>query len=227
MSDIFKEVDEDLRNEHARKLWDRFGPFVIGLAILIVVATAGYRGWVYWQEQQAEATGDRFLAAIELATAGKHEEAIAALQAVEANGSGRYPVLAGFRIASEKAATGDTKGAVAEYDAIAARGDISDEVKALARLRAAVLLVDTTGLSDLQSRIGDLAATGNIWRHNARELLGLAAWRAGDLDAARKYFDEINSDQETPQDLRQRAQVMLALITARIGAPPETAKPQG
>ena len=50
------------------------------------------------------------------------------------------------------------------------------------------------------------------------------AWRTGDYDAARKYFDEINSDQEAPADLRQRAQVMLSLITARIGAPPAAAK---
>ena len=227
MTDIFREVDEDIRRDQAKKLWDRFGPYVIGVAILIVVATAGYRGWVYWQERQAQATGDRFLAALDLATQGKHDEAMIALQAVAANGSGQYPVLAGFRLAAEKAATGDTQGAIAEYDAIATRGNTSDEVKALARLRAGLLLVDTASLADMESRVGDLAGTGIVWRHSARELLGLAAWRAGDYDTARKYFDEINADQEAPPDLRQRSQVMLALITSRVGAPPDAAKPQG
>ncbi len=224
MTDIFKEVDEDLRRDQLRKLWDQFGPYVIGVAVLIVVATAGFRGWEYWQEKQAQATGDRFLAALDLANQGKHEDAIASLKAIEANGSGRYPVLAGFRVASEMAATGDTKGALVEYDAIAARGDMSDSIKALARLRAGALLVDTVSLADLEKRLGDLAGTGNVWRHNARELLGLTAWRTGDYDAARKYFDEINSDQEAPADLRQRAQVMLSLIAARIGEPPAPAK---
>lgn len=224
MTDIFKEVDEDLRREQLKKLWDRFGPYVIGLAILIVVATAGIRGWEYWQEKQAQATGDRFLAALDLATQGKHQEAITALKAVEANGSGSYPILAKFRIASELAASGNAKDAVAEYDAIAARGDASEAIKTLARLRAAAMLVDTISVDDLQKRIGDLASTGNVWRHNARELLGLDAWRTGDYQAARKYFDEINNDQEAPGDLRQRAQVMLSLITARIGAPKPAAK---
>ncbi len=45
MSDIFREVDEDLRREQFKRLWDRFGTYVIGLAVLIVVVTAGYRGW--------------------------------------------------------------------------------------------------------------------------------------------------------------------------------------
>ena len=224
MSDIFKEVDEDLRHEQLKKLWDRFGPYVIGVAILIVVATAGYRGWVYWQEKQAQATGDRFIAAIDLASQGKHDEAIAALKAIEANGSGEYPVLAGFRVASEMAVTGKTEQAIAEYDAIAARKGLSDALKALARLRAAALLVDTASLADLQKRLDDLASTGNEWRHNARELLGLDAWRVGNYDAARKYFDQINNDQAAPSDLRQRAQVMLSLITARIGEPPKPAK---
>ncbi len=224
MADIFKEVDEDLRREQLKKLWDRFGPFVIGLAILIVVATAGYRGWVYWQERQAQATGDRFIAALDLAAKGEHEQAIAALKAIEANGSGQYPVLAGFRVASEMAAAGKTQDAIQEYDAIAAKSGASGAVKALARLRAAALLVDSASLADMEKRLGDLASTGNVWRHNARELLGLTAWRVGDYEAARKYFDEINSDQESPADLRQRAQVMLSLITARIGAPPAPAK---
>ncbi len=224
MSDIFKEVDEDLRHDQLKKLWDRFGPFVIGLAILIVVATAGYRGWVYWQEKQAQASGDRYLAALELSDQGKHQEAITAFKDIQSSGSGGYPVLAALRIASEMAVTGDAKDAIAEYDAIAARSGVSDEIKALARLRAAALLVDTATLADLETRLGDLAGTGNVWRHNARELLGLAAWRNNDLDAARKYYDEIDKDQEAPADLRQRAQVMLSLITARIGAPPVPAK---
>ncbi len=224
MTDIFKEVDEDIRRDQAKRIWDRFGPYIIGVAVLIVVATAGYRGWIYWQEQRAESTGDKFMAALDLATEGKHAEAITALEAVAASGSGQYPVLAGFRIAAEKEATGDRQGAIAEYDAIAARGTTSDAVKALARLRAGLLLVDSLSLADMETRIGDLATTGNVWRHNARELLGLAAWRGGDYDAARKYFEEINADQDTPQDLRQRSQVMLALITAKIGEAPEAAK---
>ena len=224
MTDIFKEVDEDLRHEQLKKLWDRFGPFVIGLAILIVVATAGYRGWIYWQEKQAQATGDRFLAALDLANKGEHEQAIAALKSIEANGSGQYPVLAGFRVASEMAAAGNAQDAIQEYDAIAAKSGNSSALKALARLRAASLLVDTSNLEDMQKRLDDLASTGNVWRHNARELLGLTAWRVGNYEAARKYFDEINSDQESPADLRQRAQVMLSLITARIGTPPAPAK---
>jgi hypothetical protein len=227
MSDIFREVDEDIRRDQIKKLWDRFGPYVLGLALLIVLGTAGYRGWEYWQERQAQASGDRFIAAIQLATTGKHAEAIAALQEIVGNGSGGYPVLAQFRIAGEKAATGDKAGAVAEFDAIAAGSASSSEIKNMARLRAAFLLVDTASAADLQARVGDLATTGNAWRGTAREVLGLAAYRAADYVGARKYYTDIDSDQDAPDDAHQRARLMLSLIDAKIGVvpPPAAAAP--
>ena len=235
MTDIFREVDEDLRREHLKKLWDRYGSYVIGLAILIVVATAGYRFWQYWQESQAQASGDRFVAALKLADQGEHGQAVTALADLTRSGSGDYPVLAGFRIAGEKAAANDSKGAVAEYDAIAARPGTPVLVRDLARLRAALLLSESASVAELTTRIGDLAATGNGWRHSAREILGLAAFRENDLATARKYFGDIAADKETPGDLRQRAQLILAVIDSRQAAPatpapapaPETPKPQG
>ncbi len=219
MSDIFKEVDEDIRRDQYKKLWDRFGPYVIGGAVLIVAATAGFRGWEYWQDQRAEASGDRFIAAIEAAEAGSHEDALTRLQEIVETGSGDYPVLARFRIATELAAAGDEAGAISQYDAVAASSGVADEVKNIARLRAAFILVDTSSTAELQDRIGDLAATGNPWRHTARELIGLSAWRSGQYKLARDFFTDITVDQETPNDLRQRGNVMLSLIRARIGEP--------
>ena len=223
MSDIFREVDEDLRREGLKKLWDRYGTYVIALAILIVAGTAGYRGWEYWREKQAQESGDRFVAALKLSSDGKHDEAEAAFAEIAKDGSGGYPVLATFRAASEKAAAGDTK--VADFDTIAGNGSAPVNVRDMARLRAAMILVESASVADLESRIGPLAANGNPWRHSAREILGLAAWRANDLTAARKYFTEISSDGEAPQDLSQRAQLMLSLIDARQGKPAEPPKP--
>lgn len=220
MSDVFREVDEDLRKERYKRLWDRFGPYVIGLAVLIVVGTAGWRLWEYWQLRAAEATGDRFVAALELANGGDHDAAIAALNEIAADGSGLYPVLAEFRIAAERLADGDRDGAVEAFDAIAADSSTPDAVRPIARLRAALILVDTASLADLEDRIGDLAGTGEPWRHSAREILGLAAWQAGDLETAREYYEQIAADQEKPADLQTRAQFMLALIQARTGEAP-------
>ena len=42
MADVFDEVDEDIRRANALKLWKKFAPLIVGAAVAIVVATAGW-----------------------------------------------------------------------------------------------------------------------------------------------------------------------------------------
>lgn len=224
MTDIFREVEEDLRREQAKRLWRRFGPYVLLVAILIVVATAGWRGWLYWRERQAAATGDRYVAALQLANDGKHDDALKALGELSATGSGGYPVLARFRAASELAGAKKTDEAVKAFDALAADPATPTLLKAMARLRAALLLVDTVDLAAMKARIDDLAATGGPWRNTAREMLGLTAWRVGDAEAARGYFTEITGDPTASETLKSRAQLMLELIRSKVGEAAAPAK---
>lgn len=217
MSDIFREVDEDIRNDRLRKVWDRVAPYVLGAAVLLVLAVAGYRGWEFFQSRKAEASGDRFMAALQLSDQGKYDEAIAALRALTEDGSGSYPMLARFKIAADMGRSGDVAGAVTEFDAIAA-SNAPEDVRSLAQLRAAMLLVDTASFADMQGRLSGLAATGNPWRHTARELLALSAWRSGDYQAAKGYLDAIANDQEAPQDMRGRTLMLSALVNAKLAA---------
>ena len=116
MSDdsFIREVNEEMRQDQARALWDRFGPFLIGAAIVVVLGTAGWVGYDYWRTKTANASGDRFSQALTLANEGKSDEAIAALEALEADGYGAYPLLARMRAANVLDANGEL---VAQADA--------------------------------------------------------------------------------------------------------------
>lgn len=219
MSDIFREVDEDLRREQAKRLWKQYGNYVIAAAVVIIVAVAGYRGWQYWQARQAAATGDQFLAALQLADEGRQVEAEAALATIMAEGSGDYPVLARLMAASAKVAGGDATAAAAEFDAIAEDTATPVPLRDVARLRAAMALVDTASFADIRARIEPLAASEQPYRNTAREILGLSAFRAGELDQAKSYFDAIAEDADAPGGMGQRVTMMLDLIRARQGTP--------
>jgi hypothetical protein len=77
-----------------------------------------------------------------------------------------------------------------------------------------MLLVDTTSLAEMQRRLAPLAEPARSFRHTARELLALSAWRNHDLAAARRYLDMIATDVETPAGTRARAEVLSGLIAA-------------
>lgn len=214
MSDdsFIREVNEELRQDQARALWDRYGPFVLAAAILVVLATAAWVGWDYWTRSRANASGDRFLHALELARDGNAEQAQAELKALQEDGYGAYPVLARMRSATLLAAEGRQEEAVAEFDAVAADSGIPSSIRDMARLRAAYILVDTGSYEEVSARVESLTGDNNALRHSAREALGLAAWKAGRAEDALRLFEQIASDAAAPRNAQQRATLMAELI---------------
>jgi hypothetical protein len=214
MSDdsFIREVNEELRQDQAKALWKRYGPMVIGAAVLIVVATAAWVGYEYWTQSRANASGDRFSTALDLAGKGQNDEALAALQELEADGYGAYPVLARLRAATVMAEKGESETAVAEFDAVAADGSVPASIRDMARLRAGYLLVDNGSYEDVASRVEVLTADSSSLRHAAREALALSAWREGRAADALTLFEQIVADEEAPRNTRQRAEVMVELL---------------
>ena len=206
---FIREVEEELRSDKFKALWKRFGPLIVGGAVLLVAATAAWRGWLAYTESQANASGDRFLEAIERAEAGEREEALSLLAALREDGAGRYDLLAAMQSAGLRAAD-DPRAAADAFVAVANDAGTPPAVADVARLRAAYLLVDHGEVGEVSALVAPLAVDGEPMRHSAREALGLAAWRAGDRDAAAERFRAIVSDQAAPPGVRARAEEMLA-----------------
>ena len=210
MSDIFQEVDEEVRRDQLKKLWDRYGIFVVIAAILVVAAIGAWRGYQWWEAKKAAEAGAAFEAASTLAETGKHSEAEAAFAKIAADGTAGYRHLARLREAAALA-QGDAKAGVAVYDKIAADGAVGQVLQDLAALRAGALLVDTTSFAEARQRLEPLTGDDRTFRHTARELLMLAAWRAGDSTAAKRWFDMIIADVQTPAATRSRVEMLMAL----------------
>lgn len=210
MSDIFTEVDEEVRRERLKKLWDRYGNLVIAAAVVAVISVGGWRGYQYYEAKQAAAAGGQFDAAADLADQGKTADAEAAFGKIAAEGTAGYRALARLRLAAT-AAERDPKAAVAAYDAIANDGSVAKVFQEFAGVRAGMLLVDSAPLAEITKRLEPLAQAGGAFRHSARELLALAAVQATDSAAAKKWFDMILGDAETPQSLRTRIDMLMTL----------------
>ena len=210
MSDIFREVDEEVRREQLKKLWERYGFLLIALAVLIVAAVGGWRGYDYWQTKQAAAAGSAFEAAATLAEQGKHEEAEAAFAKLATESTATYRMMAKFREAAEVARR-DPKAAAALYDALSAHSSLPPAMRDLAALRAGLILVDTAPYDDVRRRLEPLTAADRTFRHTARGLLALAAWRGNDLTAMRRWSDMVMADAESPANTRGQIEMLLAL----------------
>lgn len=211
MSEIFNEIDEDLRREQFKKLWDKYSFLIIGVAILIVAGVGGWRGYQYLEAKKAAEAGSAFEAAVALSEQGKKAEAEAAFAKIATEGAKGYRALARLRAAADAAAA-DPKAAAKLYDSIAADPGISVTEQDLARIRAASLVMETEPYADMLKRLEAATAEGRTFRHTARELLALSAYRANDATAARQWLDMIGNDARTPASLRSRAEALQALL---------------
>ena len=215
MADIFNEIDEELRQEKIHKLWDRYGVLVLVLAVAVVAAVAGWRFYDHWRVQQSEAQGAAFAAATALVGAGDLVGAEQAFAKLSGQSTGGYPALSALRAAALKAENGDAPGALAAFDAVARAATTPPLLADLARIRAAGVAVDVEDRATLEARVAPLAAAGRPFRGEARELLALAAWKAGDTVNATKWIGDIEADPETPRDLAERSAMLSSLIKAQ------------
>jgi hypothetical protein len=211
VSELFDEVDEEVRRDQLKKLWDQYSIYIIAAALLIIAAVGGWRGYQYLEAKKAAEAGAAFDAALDLSEQNKHAEAEAAFDKLAATAPGGYRMLARLRAAAE-VATRDSRAGAKMYDDIAGDGGIGTEQQDLARIRAAGLLLDTESYPNMLQRLEAATRPEATFRHTARELLALSAWRANDTTAARQWLDMIASDGETPSALRSRAEALQALL---------------
>lgn len=211
MSELFDEVDEEVRREQLKRLWEKYSIYIIAAMILIVAAVGGWRGNQYLEAKKAAEAGAAFDKAVELSEANKHAEAEAAFADLVAKAPFGYRVLSRLRLAAE-IANRDAAAAAKMYDEISADRSVGVANQDLARIRAAQLLLESISYPNMKERLEAAAAPGATFRHTARELLALSAWRANDAAATRQWLDMIANDGETPPSLRSRAEALQALL---------------
>ena len=211
VSEIFKEVDEEVRQERYLQLWKQYGAYAIAGVAGVVVLTAGFMGWQEYQRSAREAESVHYTAALRLSRIGDTNAAADAFGDLAASTSSGYGVLARLQQAGALAPSSST-AAVELYDRIAADSGVPKVFRDLARLRAAMLLIDTTAPNDLYPRFEPLIGDDNPWRFVAREMKALVDLQAGNVEEARAAYKRLVDDADAPQGVRARAAEMLAMV---------------
>ncbi len=230
MSDIFREVEEEVRRDKMVELAQKYGTHILAGAILVVGVVGGYSLWNWSVESQRAAESDKYSAAVELVENEETDNALASFEALANDAGGGYRVLALFRRAGTLAETGNREKAVEIYDQIVAEGVAGDELRDLARVKAALTLLDLANLSEIRQRMSSLVDSQSAFRFSAREAIALSAFADGSLEEARSEFQLLAFDPLTPVNLRSRAQEMLIILGPPAGGDTtdaETVSPDG
>jgi hypothetical protein len=216
MSDIFREVDEEVQREKVETLWSRYQTPVFVIAGLIVAATGAWNYYVSEKTKAADAANVRFMAAVTLADAGKSAEAIAAFDALAKDAPKGYAAIARLRAAEELGKTDKAK-AIEALDAIGDDVSVDHLTQEVARMRSAVYTMEAGDSEKSMLKLGPLMTSKGVFRFSAQEWTGLDALQNQDYDEAERVFNLLLYDRDAPQSVRQRASAYMGLLHAARG----------
>jgi hypothetical protein len=211
VSDILREIEDELRRDNLFKLWQRYRTHII-VAVLVVFAIAG--GVVVWRNHlatQRKEVSTQFFGALSLVGQGKNADAAVLFNKIAEDGGG-YAVLAQFERADLLTKTGNQAGAIAIYDSIAKSTDTDPEYRDLATLLSVMRSLATADPKSEIARLAPLTQSGNAWRPSALYLTAAAELKAGDKNAALAVYKKLSDDLSAPEGLRARATELAAAL---------------
>jgi hypothetical protein len=211
VSDIFREIDEELRRDNFLKLWKLYGRYVIGVVVAVMLIAAGVVAWRNHQLSLRQAQSERYQAALALIQQGKDAEAAKIFASVGAEG-GSYAQLAAFETADLSAKSGDTKGAIAAYDRLAASADLDPELRDVATLLSVMNGFADTDPQKIIDRLRPLASGDSPWHGTALDLTAAAKLKSGDQAGALDIYKQLAADAAAPEGLRDRAAEMATML---------------
>lgn len=231
MSDIFHEVEEEVRQERLREWWKKYGDYAVAAALVVVAGVAAYKGWQYYDQRERLKASADFQSAMQIAQVGQNDIAAQSFGKIAKKAPSGYAAIAQLAQADELQASGRLNDAVALYMKVAESDKAG--LGAVARMRAAWAQADTASADTLKELLAPLNDGKSQWRFMARELLAYKAMHSGNVEEARRAYKALAAENDAPAGVRQRAEALLSMIETSGGKdfgtvppPPQPAAPQ-
>lgn len=224
MTDLYEELQEDLRQKRLEDLWKKWGNYIIGGAVAILASVAGWQYWVYADGQaQAKASAAFMKTAESFGAPGQERKVAEAFAKLAEDAPDGYKMAAVLNQAAALLIAGERAKAVDLYDK-AAQANLGGSLMAdFARYRAALALADTAPQVDVLNRLEPLTVKDGPWSALARELKAYVTWRAGNMPEALKQYDLLAKDETASPNVKLRAKNMSELIA--LGVKPSGVAP--
>ena len=218
MTDIFTEVEEELRRERVKRLWERYGWVATAALLLLVVGIAAWQGLRWYEAREAAEASARYLAAMRAAEANDMAAAASAFASLGKESPQGYRLLARFQEAAARARSGEREVALAIWDRLAADSATPQPYRDLASLLWVLHQVDDGDPASLSARLSSLDRPDGAFRFSARELEALLAERQGQRERAVALLRGLAEAADAPLAMRARASEALGALTGSASA---------
>jgi hypothetical protein len=217
VTDVFEQVEEELRSERYKRLARTWLPVVGGVLLVALIAALSFWGWDNWQTSKADKASVAYDRGLESLQANNPVGADAAFVQAVNEGNGAYKAMALMHRAGIAVDANRIPDAVRLLDeaASASRDPLLSDPAAL---KAAWLAMDIETLPQLEARLEPLTDEDRPFSAFAREALAMARLQHGQTAPAREALVLLKNGLDTPQIVSQRADLAIAAIDSGAAA---------
>ncbi|MBT5390127.1 MAG: tetratricopeptide repeat protein [Alphaproteobacteria bacterium] len=213
MTDIFSEIEQEVRQDNLLALWKRYGPYIIGAASAVVLATAAYVLWQNYENSRLSAIAKEYSTALNLNSEERSSEAEEILNRIGEQEKSGYGILARLT-AAHLLASRNKDEAIALYQQLIAESSIDPIFRDLAVLRMTLLQLGSQEEQTLIDQLTPLTRTDNPWRISALEIVGSLEYSLNNKVKAVEIYKLLVQAPDAPPTLRKRAHQMLMVLSA-------------
>lgn len=214
MQDAFiREVDEDLKNESMKKLWDKYGLFVLLIVIVSLTVAVSYESIKSWYIKRAENRTEGYAVALSMQNQGLFDDSLEALDSIINQKMGTYAELAEMQKANILLEQNKEKEALALLEKIANDKSRSLQLRDTALIKLASYRQDSATFEEMSELLSSITKSkDNAWYAVAEDMLATILLRDGNIEQAKEIYNALLENQDTPDDLKNRIKDILSVL---------------
>ena len=212
---LFKEIDEDLRQQKYATLWKKYGNIIIGVIVVLVLGVGSVKGWEAYTLNLRANDSNLLSSALKSIDRGKAGNAIAVLDNLIKSGSIGYSIIAQFNQAAILVKKGERKKAINNYIEIVEDTRVEKILRDMALIKSAYISLEYENSNIFPEKLEKLININNYWRHSAKELTALFSQKENNTAKAYQLYKELADDPTAPTSMRSRAAEMAIILNKK------------
>ena len=213
MANIFNEVDEDIRKERYKKLWSRYGKYLIGLIILIVLIFSINQYLVSKNISDNKKLLDIYFSAAEDIEKSQFQLANESLNKIYNSKNTTLAAFSAFKLSESYFMNNDNNNATSVLENIFNNNSLETIYREIALYKYIMINFDVLDINDIESKVSIINDKESQLKPYFEELLGIKYITIGNKSKASFIFDELSSSENTPFDLKVRLEKLIQIAS--------------
>ena len=212
MANIFNEVEEDIRKERYQNLWKKFGKYLVGLLLSVVLIFS------INQFLQSKSISDNkkllelYFSAAESIEKNQFNIANQSLKKLYNDKNPTLAAFSGFKLSETYLKNGNKTEAITVLSNIFNNNLLERIYRDLALYKYIMINFDEMTVGEIEAKISLIDKSSRQLSPYFNELIGIKYITAGDKIKALSIFNELNSLDTTPFDLKVRLEKLIQIV---------------